>query len=180
MVDNVSCSLMIMTFYKQIGSQTTGHRRKGINCSKQKHLFFQKQNTFRGGMANRPLSSSSISKKWNIARFASSVGHWTLLPFFDFLAGFSSAVASSTADAVVSDEVCDAAICRSQSPWCHFFLEVGGGERDSIVSTLEALRVISINFVLVISMIIDNHHDAFFFWVGGGGGAGGRVGRGRY
>ena len=38
------------------------------------------------------------------------------------------------------------------------------------MSTLEALRVISINFVLVISMIIDNHHDAFFFLVGGGGG----------
>ena len=50
-----------------------------------------------------------------------------------------------------------------------------GGGRDSIVSTLEALRVISINFVLVISMIIDNHHDAFFFWWGeGGGGGGGR------
>ena len=46
-----------------------------------------------------------------------------------------------------------------------------GGARDSIVSTLEALRVISINFVLVISMIIDNHHDGFFFWWGGGGGA---------
>ena len=43
------------------------------------------------------------------------------------------------------------------------------------MSTLEALRVISINFVLVISMIIDNHHDAFFFLVGGGGG-GGRAG----
>lgn len=43
------------------------------------------------------------------------------------------------------------------------------------MSTLEALRVITINFVLVISMIIDNHHDAFFFLVGGGGG-GGRVG----
>ena len=128
-------------------------------------------------MANRPLSSSSISKKWNTARFASSVGHWTLLPFFDFLAGFSSAAASSTADAVVSDEVCDAAICRLQSPWCHFFQREGG--RDSIVSTLEALRVISINFVLVISMIIDNHHDAFSFWVGGGRG-GGRAGRGRY
>lgn len=56
-----------------------------------------------------------------------------------------------------------------------------GGGRDSIVSTLEAPRVISINFVLVISMIIDNHHDAFFFGGGrGGGGAGGRVGRGRY
>ena len=41
--------------------------------------------------------------------------------------------------------------------------------------SLEALRVISINFVLVISMIIDNHHDAFFFLVGGGGG-GWRVG----
>ena len=41
------------------------------------------------------------------------------------------------------------------------------------MSTLEALRVISINFVLVISMIIDNHHDGFFFWWGeGGGGAG--------
>ena len=38
------------------------------------------------------------------------------------------------------------------------------------MSTLEALRVISINFVLVISMIIDNHHDAFFFWWGEGGG----------
>ena len=39
------------------------------------------------------------------------------------------------------------------------------------MSTLEALRVISINFVLVISMIIDNHHDAFFFgWGEGGGG----------
>ena len=47
------------------------------------------------------------------------------------------------------------------------------------MSTLEALRVISINFVLVISMIIDNHHDAFFFWWGEGGGAGGRVGLGR-
>ena len=56
-----------------------------------------------------------------------------------------------------------------------FFLEVGGGGRDSIVSTLEALRVISINFVLVISMIIDNHHDAFFFF-GGGRGGGGRAG----
>ena len=44
------------------------------------------------------------------------------------------------------------------------------------MSTLEALRVISINFVLVISMIIDNHHDAFFFLVGGGGGGGGRAG----
>ena len=41
------------------------------------------------------------------------------------------------------------------------------------MSTLEALRVISINFVLVISMIIDNHHDAFFFWWGQGGGGGG-------
>ena len=42
------------------------------------------------------------------------------------------------------------------------------------MSTLEALRVISINFVLVISMIIDNHHDAFFFgWGEGGGQAGG-------
>ena len=52
-----------------------------------------------------------------------------------------------------------------------FFLEVGGGGgRDSIVSTLEALRVISINFVLVISMIIDIHHDAFFFWWEEGGG----------
>lgn len=40
------------------------------------------------------------------------------------------------------------------------------------MSTLEALRVISINFVLVISMIIDNHHDSFFFWWGEGGGAG--------
>lgn len=48
----------------------------------------------------------------------------------------------------------------------------GGGGRDSIVSTLEALRVISINFVLVISMIIDNHHDDFFFWWGEGGGGG--------
>ena len=45
----------------------------------------------------------------------------------------------------------------------------GGGGRDSIVSTLEALRVISINFFLVISMIIDNHHDAFFFGWGEGG-----------
>lgn len=54
----------------------------------------------------------------------------------------------------------------------------GGGGRDSIVSTLEALRVISINFVLVISMIIDNHHDAFFFWVGGGGGQAGGWGGG--
>lgn len=45
------------------------------------------------------------------------------------------------------------------------------------MSTLEALRVISINFVLVISMIIDNHHDAFFFWWGEGGwGAGGQAG----
>ena len=60
-----------------------------------------------------------------------------------------------------------------------FFLEVGGGGRDSIVSTIEALRVISINFVLVISMIIDIHHDAFFFWWAEGGGAGGRVGLGR-
>ena len=84
-------------------------------------------------MANWPLSSSSISKKWNIARFASSVGHWTLLPFFDFLAGFSSAAASSTADAVVSDEVCDAAIGQSQSQWCLFFQE--GGD-ISIVSRL--------------------------------------------
>ena len=40
------------------------------------------------------------------------------------------------------------------------------------MSTLEALRVISINFVLVISMIIDNHHDGFFFWWGEGGGRG--------
>ena len=54
------------------------------------------------------------------------------------------------------------------------FFQRGGG--DSIVSTLEALRVISINFVLVISMIIDNHHDAFFFWWGEGGGAGGQAG----
>ena len=52
------------------------------------------------------------------------------------------------------------------------FFQRGGGGRDSIVSTLEALRVISINFVLVISMIIDNHHDGFFFWWGEGGGAG--------
>ena len=44
------------------------------------------------------------------------------------------------------------------------------------MSTLEALRVISINFVLVISMIIDNHHDAFFF--GGGRWGGGASGRG--
>ena len=44
------------------------------------------------------------------------------------------------------------------------------------MSTLEALRVISINFVLVISMIIDNHHDGFFFWWGeGGGGRGGEI-----
>ena len=54
-----------------------------------------------------------------------------------------------------------------------FFFQREGGGRDSIVSTLEALRVISVNFVLVISMIIDNHHDAFFF---GGGRGGGRVG----
>ena len=48
----------------------------------------------------------------------------------------------------------------------------GGGGGDNIVS-LEALRVISINFVLVISMIIDNHHDAFVFFLVEGGRAGG-------